>query len=68
MTTRLPAPVFQIRIIGPVRCAHALLEHLVEQTIPLFGPFVTCRTQVRSARRAGHVRAYITVTSKEVAP
>jgi hypothetical protein len=65
MPTRRPSPTFQIRVIGPTEHAKALLNRLAEQAMPLFGPLVTCRTNVRPARRRGHVRAYFTITPKE---
>jgi hypothetical protein len=65
MPTQRSAPTFQIRVIGPADRARRILTHLAEHATPLFGPHITCRTQVRSARRAGHIRAYFTVTPKE---
>jgi hypothetical protein len=57
----------QIRVIGPADHVRRLLAHLAEQAIPLFSQQVTCRKQVRAARSAGHVRAYLTVSRKETA-
>jgi hypothetical protein len=52
-------------VIGPADHTKRILTHLAEQALPLFGGLATCTTQVRSARRRGHVRAYFTVTPKE---
>jgi hypothetical protein len=65
MPARRPTHTFQIRVIGPTDHTRRILAHLAEHAAPLFGPHINYRTQVRSARRAGHIRAYFTVTSKE---
>jgi hypothetical protein len=65
-TTARPAPLCQIRVIGPTDHAGDLLAALAEHAQRLFGDSATYRTQTRSAHRIGHIRAYLTVTRKEV--
>jgi hypothetical protein len=60
-----PAPLCQIRVIAATDDATALLTRITEQARHLLGPDITCRTQTRSARRIGHVRAYVTISRKE---
>jgi hypothetical protein len=66
MPTTHPAPLCQVRVIGPIDHAGDLLAALAEHAQRLFGSDATYRTHTRSARRIGHVRAYLTVTGKEV--
>ena len=56
------APLVQIRVIGPTGHATELLTRAAEQARRLYGLRATYRTQTRTARRAGYIRAYLTVT------
>ncbi len=64
MTTR-PTPVAQIRVIATEQHARAILACAAYHARDVLGPGHTYRTATRPARRAGVVRAYLTVTRKE---
>jgi hypothetical protein len=64
----MPDPTFQIRIIGPRAWAERIVRHLTTHATTLIGPHDRCTTQIRAARRVGHVRAYLTVTPREDDP
>jgi hypothetical protein len=59
------APLCQIRVIGPADDVTTLIVQLAARTRLLFGSQASYRTHTRSARRAGYVRAYLTITGKE---
>jgi hypothetical protein len=57
--------LIQIRVIGPSDHATRMLVQAAEHARRVFGTTATYRSQTRSARRIGYVRAYLTVTRKE---
>jgi hypothetical protein len=65
MPTDRPQPLIQVRVIGHRDQADELLTYLADYVHGMFGTHANYRTQTRSARRIGHVRAYLTITRKE---
>ena len=64
----MPNPTFQIRITGPRTWADRIVRHLTGPAASLLGSHLRCTRQVRAARRAGHVHAYLTITPEEDDP
>jgi hypothetical protein len=60
-----PSPVAQVRVIATEQHARAILACAAYHARDVLGPGHIFRTATRPARRAGHVRAYLTVTRKE---
>lgn len=66
-TTTKSAPVLQIRVIGPIDFARAVLADRAALVRSILGPDYRYTSQIRTARKAGQVRAYLTITApKEV--
>jgi hypothetical protein len=65
MSTTRSTPLLHIRVIGHRDQADELLTYLADYVLGMFGTHANYRTQTRSARRIGHVRAYLTITRKE---
>jgi hypothetical protein len=61
-----PVPVLQVRAIGAAHHVQAVLAAAAQTAVGILGPNITTRTHTRSAGRIGYVRAYLTVTRKEV--
>lgn len=60
-----PVPTLQLRVIGPAAVAQAVLADRADLIRTILGPNYHYHMQFRTARKAGHVRAYLTVTRKE---
>jgi hypothetical protein len=58
-------PLLAVRLIGPTETVTTQKAYLTAYLSELFGGQVTVRTSTQSARRAGEIRAYLTVTTKE---
>jgi hypothetical protein len=65
-TTTRPVPVLQVRAIGAATHVEAVLTAAAQTAAAVLGPNITTRTHTRSAGRIGYVRAYLTITRKEV--
>ena len=63
MTTPTPAPIAHIRVIAATGHAQTLIADITARAKALLGDDATYRVHSRPARRAGHTRAYLTVTS-----
>jgi hypothetical protein len=63
--TRGSAPTLQIRVIGPIAFAQAVLADRADLVRTILGPHYQYRMQTRTARKAGQVRVYLTITRKE---
>jgi hypothetical protein len=55
----------QIRVIGPVAFAQAVLADRADLVRSMLGPDYRYTIQTRTARKAGQVRVYLTITRKE---
>jgi len=63
--TQRPQPLIRIRVIGPAEHTNRVLAKFADHVMPaLFGPNVVARRQTCAAHPTGHIRAYLTVTSK----
>ena len=60
--------LLQVRLIGPRLLIAQLAPILAAAARTLLGAGVTYTAQTLAARRAGHVRHYLTVTRKENPP
>jgi hypothetical protein len=67
-TTTRSAPTLQIRVIGPIDFAHAVLADRADLVRTILGPNYQYRIQTRTARKAGQVRVYLTITPREEEP
>jgi hypothetical protein len=65
-TTTRPVPVLQVRAIGAATHVQAVLTAAAQTATTVLGPNITTRTHTRSAGRIGYVRAYLTITRKEI--
>lgn len=60
-------PAVQVRLIGPRALVDQLAPSLAHAARAALGASTTYTIQRRPARRAGHVRLYLTATRKETA-
>lgn len=60
--------ILQVRLIGPRLLVAQLAPTLATAARTLLGTSVSYTAQTLAARRAGHVRHYLTVTRKENPP
>jgi hypothetical protein len=65
MTTPVRPPVLQVRLIGPRPLVDQLAATLATAARAALGPVTTYTMHTRTARRTGHVRLYLTATTKE---
>lgn len=65
MTTTRATPILQVRVIGPVAYAQAVLDDRAEFVRSMLGSAYRYRIQTRSARKAGQIRVYLTITPQE---
>ena len=59
-----PPPTLHIRLIGPLGLVDTIAADLATAARGALGPGTRITRQTRTARRTGHVRLYLTATTK----
>ena len=65
MTSPARVPILQIRLIRPRALVDNLATPLTAAARAALDPATTYTRHIRTARRAGHVRLYLTATRRE---